>query len=67
MLGPLFEPSDWSRMPQPEHAYRPIRDLDDDGVQSWGVELIGAWLHLMNISGWKAIPTPNNGHASFAI
>ncbi len=56
MLGGLFEPSAWERMAPLEHAYQPIRDLDDDGVQSWGVELIGDWLHAMNTSDWKAVP-----------
>jgi hypothetical protein len=58
MLGALFEPSEWSRMPRPEHAYQPIRDVDDDGVQSWGVELIGDWLHVMNASRWKSVRDP---------
>jgi len=58
MLGGLFEPSDWDRMPQSEHSYQPIREDDENGVQSWGVELIGDWLHAMNVSDWKRVPDP---------
>lgn len=58
MLAGLFEPSDWDRMPHPEHSYQPIRERDENGVQSWGVELIGDWLHAMNTSDWKSVPDP---------
>lgn len=58
MLGGLFDSADWDGLPHPGHSYQRIRDFDDDGVQSWGVELIGDWLHAMNTSDWKAVPDP---------
>ena len=58
MLNTLFDESDWELMPGVDHAYRPLRELDDAGVQSWAVELIGDWVHALNASGWKDVPDP---------
>jgi hypothetical protein len=41
-----------------EHGYRFIREPDDYGLQSSGVEIIGDWLHLTNGSHWMQVPDP---------
>lgn len=57
-LWPLFADVDWQQMHRPEHGYRPIRKPDELGLQSWGYEVIGDWVHLTNTSRWMAIPNP---------
>lgn len=57
MLADLFTDEDWARMARGEHGYGYLRDPDDHGLQSFGYEVLnGAWLHLTNSSGWKAVP-----------
>src|SRR5262245_51830780 len=57
-LWPLFANEGWERMYRAEHGYRAIRHPDEHGLQSWGVETIGDWLHLTNGSGWMDVPDP---------
>lgn len=57
-LWPLFEGVDWEKMYRVEHGYRPIREPDSCGLQSWGIELLGDWIHLTNASKWMAVPDP---------
>lgn len=58
-MWPLFEGEPWENMYRPTHSYQPIREPDGYGLQSFGVEFIGDWLHLSNGSGWMAIPDPD--------
>lgn len=58
-LWPLFQKEDWQKLYQVRHSYKPIRRPDEWGLQSWGVEQIGDWLHLTNGSGWMRIPDPD--------
>jgi hypothetical protein len=55
---PLFEHEVWENMWPMEHGYRFIREPDDYGLQSSGVEIIGDWLHLTNGSHWMQVPDP---------
>lgn len=55
---PLFEHVDWSDMYRAPHGYRALRPPDDFGLQSWGYETIGDWIHMSNGSRWMAIPEP---------
>lgn len=57
-LWPLFAEEDWSLLYQPRHSYQVIREPDEYGLQSWGVEKIDDWLHLSNASGWMTVPNP---------
>jgi glycosyl transferase family 2 len=57
-LWPLFTDEDWRMFYRAQHYYRPIREPDSFGLQSWGVEYIGDWLHLSNGSNWMTIPRP---------
>lgn len=55
---PLFADEDWQLLYRPEHTYEVIREPDEFGLQSWGVEHIDEWLHLSNASDWMAVPNP---------
>lgn len=57
-MWPLFADEDWRKLYRVDHSYKPIREPDDFGLQSFGVEMIGDWLHLSNGSGWMRIPEP---------
>jgi hypothetical protein len=58
LLWPLFEAVEWQHMHRAEHSYRPVRKPDGYGLQSWGYELVGDWLHFSNGSNWMSIPDP---------
>ncbi len=42
-----------------DHGYKPIRKPDNIGLQSWGVETIGDWIHFSNGSHWMKVPDPD--------
>lgn len=54
----LFTLSDWANLAvaQPIHSYGTLRERDEHGLQSYGYECFGAFLHLTNGSGWKQVP-----------
>jgi hypothetical protein len=58
MNAPLFANEDWERLYAAPHGYKAIRTPDSVGLQSWGIETMGDWVHLSNGSGWMAIPEP---------
>jgi hypothetical protein len=58
MLHTLFTDEDWVRLAPTTHGYGEIRPRDGHGLQSYGYERIGDWLHLSNASRWKAVPDP---------
>lgn len=58
-LWPLFVDEDWKKMYRVEHSYQPIRKPDEYGLQSWGVERMGDWLHFSNASRWMRVPNPD--------
>jgi hypothetical protein len=58
MNWPLFEHEDWSKLWPMGHGYKPIREPDSFGLQSFGVEIIGDWVHLTNGSHWMKVPAP---------
>lgn len=55
-LWPLFADEDWRKMFLFRHGYEAIREPDDFGMQSWGLEHIGDFLHATNVSNWMDIP-----------
>jgi hypothetical protein len=55
-LWPLFVLEDWQKMYRPEHGYRVIREPDAYGLQSYGYETIGDFVHLTNGSHWMRVP-----------
>jgi len=57
-LCTLFTEDDWLAFYRVEHGYRALRHPDDVGLQSWGYERLGDWIHLSNGSGWMEIPNP---------
>lgn len=57
-LWSLFEKEDWHNLYRAHHGYEVIRRPDEFGLQSWGVERLGDWLHLSNGSNWMAVPRP---------
>lgn len=57
-LWPLFADEDWKKLYRVEHSYEPIRRPDAFGLQSWGFERLGDWIHFSNASNWKSIPDP---------
>jgi hypothetical protein len=59
MMHSLFTDADWERQPVVEHSYDVIRDDDGHGLQSFGFERIGDFVHLSNASRWKAVPDPD--------
>lgn len=60
MNWPLFTGEEMHTM---DYAYKEIRSQDGYGLQSWGVELIGDWLHLTNGSNWMEVPNPGERDA----
>lgn len=58
----LFSAKDWERMPLVGCSYGTIRDAltPDENIQSWGYEVIGDWVHLMNSSHWLDVPNPGD-------
>lgn len=59
MLHTLFTDDDWTRVHRPEHGYGHIRPSDTYGLQSFGYEFFGDWIHLTNASRWMEVPNPN--------
>lgn len=55
-LWPLFKDEDWEKLFRPRHFHEPIRKPDEYGLQSWGYEVIGDWMHMTNGSGWMRVP-----------
>lgn len=55
-MWPLFKDEDWSKLFRAEHLHRFIREPDGYGLQSFGYEVIGDWLHFTNGSGWMRVP-----------
>lgn len=61
MTSSLFSESDWKNMSLITAGYGQIRDVSepDENIQSWGYEIIGDWVHLMNSSHWLDVPHPH--------
>lgn len=57
-MWPLFTEESWHAFYRVEHSYRPIRPPDDYGLQSWGYETLGDWIHFSNGSHWMRVPDP---------
>lgn len=57
-LWPLFEKEDWHNLYKVDHSYQAIRRPDEYGLQSWGYEVIGDWIHFSNASRWMRVPRP---------
>lgn len=57
-LWPLFADEDWQKMYRVPHAHHALRRPDEYGLQSWGYETLGDWLHFTNASGWMSVPDP---------
>lgn len=55
-LWPLFQDEDWKALYRLDHGYRALRAPDEHGLQSWGYEVIGDWIHITNASGWMRVP-----------
>ncbi len=55
---PLFVDEDWEKMYSIPHGYEVIRRPDEYGLQSWGYETFGDWIHFSNGSQWMKIPNP---------
>lgn len=55
-LWPLFAEEDWKALYRLDHGYRALRQPDAHGLQSWGYEVIGDWIHITNASGWMRVP-----------
>ena len=62
-MWPLFAAEDWPLLYRVRHSYESIRRPDDYGLQSFGIEHMGDWVHLTNGSGWMAIPNPREREA----
>ena len=60
MLHTLFTEQDFFDAPLIGMGYRSIRAQipDEENIQSWGYELIGDWVHLMNSSHWLDVTEP---------
>lgn len=58
MLWPLFQDEDWEKLFRPSHQHRFIREPDGYGLQSFGYEEIGDWVHFTNGSEWMRVPDP---------
>jgi len=54
----LFADEDWEKMYRIEHGYKTIRRPDEHGLQSWGYEYFGDWIHFSNGSHWMRVPDP---------
>ena len=59
----LFDREDWKSFYRVTHGYGALRRPDSVGLQSWGYEEIGDWLHLSNASEWMEIPQPEEREA----
>lgn len=59
MLHSLFAREDWKNLPLTGFSYGNIRGVDEVGIQSWGYEIIGDWIHFMNSSHWLQVPNPS--------
>lgn len=57
-LWPLFVDEEWEKMYRAPHSYGVVRRPDEFGLQSWGYERIGSWIHFSNASKWMAVPDP---------
>lgn len=57
-MWPLFVDEDWRNLYRVDHSYRPVREPDSFGLQSWGYETIGDFIHFSNGSHWMRIPAP---------
>lgn len=57
-LAHLFADEDWEKLYRVEHSYKAIRRPDEYGLQSWGYEIIGDWIHFSNGSNWMRVPNP---------
>lgn len=58
MNASLFTHEEWQKLWGMEHGYQAIREPDSVGLQSWGVEILGDWIHLTNSSNWLRVPNP---------
>jgi hypothetical protein len=58
-LWPLFAEEDWKSFYRLTHGYRAIRSPDSFGLQSWGYEQFGDWIHFTNGSKWMQVPDPD--------
>jgi len=56
---PLFAEEGWEHLYKPSHGYKAIREPDSYGLQSWGYEVIGPWVHFSNGSHWMTVPSPH--------
>lgn len=55
----LFADEDWRNLHGVlDHGYGFLRAPDAYGLQSFGYEQMGPWLHLSNASHWMEIPNP---------
>ena len=65
---PLFVDEDWESMYKITHSYGVIRKPDGYGLQSFGYEMFGDWLHFSNASHWMKVPDPEGrDEALFAL
>lgn len=55
----LFSNETFDLMYPLSHGYENVRVSDTYGIQSYGIELIGDFIHLTNTSGWMSIPNPS--------
>lgn len=59
MNARLFKDEDWVNLHGVlDHGYGFLRAPDAHGLQSFGYEQMGPWLHLSNSSHWMQIPEP---------
>lgn len=58
-MWPLFVDEDWRSLYRVDHGYRPVREPDSFGLQSWGYETIGDFVHFSNGSHWMRVPDPD--------
>lgn len=63
MLHSLFTEADLEGMEHVVHGYETIREDDGHGLQSFGFERMGDWVHLTNASRWKDVPDPDQRDA----
>ena len=55
----LFHDEDWRNLHGIlDHGYGFLRAPDSFGLQSFGYEQMGPWLHLSNSSHWMVVPEP---------
>lgn len=60
MNHPLWDDSDWQKMPLIGFGYGSIRApyKENENAQSWGYEIIDDWIHFMNSSHWLKVIDP---------